>query len=77
MAGRLSGTTCILQVRGAPQRSPFLHMLMCLRALDYVILKLASPAFIHGVNIDTAHFDGNYAPGASVEGLVLVERNKR
>lgn len=44
---------------------------------DFVILKLTAPSFIHGVNIDTAHFDGNYAPGASVEGLVLVERNKR
>lgn len=44
---------------------------------DFVILKLDAPSFVHGVNIDTAHFDGNYAPGGSVEGLVLVERNKR
>ncbi len=36
---------------------------------DYVTIELEQPSLVHGANIDTAHFDGNYAPGASIEGL--------
>jgi allantoicase len=36
---------------------------------DWCILKLAVPAVISGVDIDTNHFLGNHPPYASVEGL--------
>ena len=29
---------------------------------DFVIIRLAAPAIVRGVNIDTAHFRGNYPP---------------
>lgn len=35
---------------------------------DWCIVKLAKPGVIHGIEIDTTHFTGNYAPAASVEG---------
>jgi allantoicase len=38
---------------------------------DAVIIRLAAPAVIRGVNIDTAYFRGNYPPFASVEGTTL------
>ncbi|NKB61492.1 MAG: allantoicase [Gammaproteobacteria bacterium] len=34
---------------------------------DWCIVKMARPGAIHGVEIDTAHFTGNYAPAASLE----------
>jgi len=34
---------------------------------DWCIVKLARPGVIHGIEIDTTHFTGNYAPAASVE----------
>ena len=33
---------------------------------DYCIVKLC-PGMIHGVDIDTSHFTGNYAPSASID----------
>ncbi len=39
---------------------------------DYVIVRLAAPAIVRGVNIDTAHFRGNYPPFASIDGLVRL-----
>ena len=38
---------------------------------DFAIIRLAAPAVVHGVVIDTAHFRGNYPPSASVEGTML------
>ena len=39
---------------------------------DFVIIRLAAPAIVRGVNIDTAHFRGNYPPSASVDGATLL-----
>ena len=38
---------------------------------DWVIVRLAAPAVIRGVVVDTAHFTGNYPPFVSVEGCAL------
>ena len=35
---------------------------------DWCIVKLARPGVIHGIEVDTSHFTGNYAPAASIEG---------
>ena len=34
---------------------------------DYCIVKLCRGGIIHGVDFDTMHFTGNYAPGVSLE----------
>jgi allantoicase len=34
---------------------------------DWCIVKLAKPGVIHGVEIDTTHFTGNYPPAASID----------
>ncbi len=34
---------------------------------DWCIVKLAVPGVIHGIEIDTSYFTGNYAPAASLE----------
>ena len=34
---------------------------------DWCIVKLAKPGVIHGVDIDTTHFTGNYPPAASLD----------
>jgi allantoicase len=39
---------------------------------DFVIIRLAAPAIVRGVNIDTAHFRGNYPPSGSVAGATLL-----
>ena len=38
---------------------------------DTAIIRLGAPGIVHGVNIDTAFFTGNYPPHASVEGAAL------
>ncbi len=35
---------------------------------DWCIVKLARPGVIHGIEIDTTHFTGNYPPAASIDG---------
>lgn len=40
---------------------------------DWVIIKLGAPGSIIGLDIDTANFNGNEAPAASVEGLYLSD----
>ncbi|KAG9043567.1 Allantoicase [Tulasnella sp. UAMH 9824] len=40
---------------------------------DWCIIKLGTPGHIIGFDIDTAHFNGNEAPQASVEALFLSE----
>ena len=37
---------------------------------DFCIIKLGVKGVIQGVDIDTAHFTGNYPPAASIEGLL-------
>ena len=39
---------------------------------DFVIIRLAAPAIVRGVTIDTAHFRGNYPPFGSVNGASLL-----
>ncbi len=39
---------------------------------DFVIIRLAVPAIVRGVTIDTAHFRGNYPPSASIDGATLL-----
>lgn len=39
---------------------------------EFVIIRLAAPAIVRGVIIDTAHFRGNFPPFASVEGTALL-----
>ena len=34
---------------------------------DYCVIRLGVPGVIHGVDIDTSHFTGNYPPQASIE----------
>ena len=34
---------------------------------DYAIIKLGQPGTLHGVDLDTSHFTGNYPPAASLE----------
>jgi allantoicase len=39
---------------------------------EFAVIRLAAPAIVRGVVIDTAHFRGNYPPFASVEGAALL-----
>ncbi|MCU1657326.1 MAG: allantoicase [Pseudonocardiales bacterium] len=39
---------------------------------DFVIVRLAVPGVVRGVNVDTAHFKGNFPPFASVEATTLL-----
>ncbi len=36
---------------------------------DHCIVELCKAGIVHGVDIDTRHFTGNYAPSASLDGL--------
>lgn len=38
---------------------------------DHAIVRLGAPGVVHGVDIDTAFFTGNYPPYASVEACML------
>ncbi|HET6630402.1 MAG TPA: allantoicase [Woeseiaceae bacterium] len=37
---------------------------------DWCVVKLGLPGIVHGLDIDTRHFTGNYPPQASVDGAV-------
>ena len=37
---------------------------------DWCVVKLGLPGVVHGLDIDTRHFTGNYPPHASVDGAV-------
>lgn len=39
---------------------------------DFVVVRLAVPAVVRGVDIDTSHFTGNFAPAASVDATTLL-----
>ncbi len=40
---------------------------------DYAIIRLGVPGAVHGVDIDTSHFTGNYPPQASIDACVSDE----
>lgn len=39
---------------------------------DFVLVRLAAPGVVRGVDVDTTHFKGNYPPQASVEATTLL-----
>ncbi|MEP7180418.1 MAG: allantoicase [Pseudonocardiales bacterium] len=39
---------------------------------DFAIVRLAAPGIVRAVEVDTAHFTGNYPPFASVEATTLL-----
>jgi allantoicase len=39
---------------------------------DHAIVRLGAPGVIHGIDIDTAFFTGNYPPFASVDGCAVM-----
>ena len=39
---------------------------------DWCVVRLARPGRIHGVDLDTSHFTGNYPPAASIEACHLA-----
>lgn len=40
---------------------------------DWCVVRLARPGRIHGVDLDTTHFTGNFPPAASIEACSLAE----
>lgn len=40
---------------------------------DWCIVKLARRGVVHGLDLDTSHFTGNFPPAASVEGCFVVD----
>ena len=38
---------------------------------DYCIIRLALPGILHGVDIDTSHFTGNFPPAASIDACLV------
>ena len=38
---------------------------------DWCTVRLARPGIVHGVDLDTSHFTGNYPPAASIEACYL------
>lgn len=34
---------------------------------DYCVIRLARPGVVHGVDLDTSHFTGNFPPAASID----------
>ena len=40
---------------------------------DYCVIRLGVPGVIHGFDIDTSHFTGNFPPQASIEACVSIE----
>jgi len=40
---------------------------------DWCVVRLARPGVIHGVDLDTSHFTGNFPPAASIEACYLAD----
>ncbi len=40
---------------------------------DWCIVRLARPARVHGVDLDTSHFTGNYPPAASIDACLCSD----
>ena len=47
------------------------------KAFDWVVVKLGCVGLIQGVEVDTAHFSGNEAPGAGLDGCFLTEEEEK
>lgn len=43
---------------------------------DHAVIALAAPAIIHGFDIDTSHFTGNYPPACAIEACRLPAGSK-
>lgn len=41
---------------------------------DYCVIRLGVPGIIHGFNVDTSHFTGNYPPEISIEACVSEDK---
>ncbi len=39
---------------------------------DWCVVRLARPGVIHGLDLDTSHFTGNYPPAAGIEACALA-----
>ena len=39
---------------------------------DWCIVRLARPGRVHGVDLDTSHFTGNFPPAASIDACYLI-----
>lgn len=44
---------------------------------DWVVIKLGAPGIIDAFEVDTAHFNGNEAPFAGVDGVFLTEEQEK
>jgi allantoicase len=42
---------------------------------DWCVVRLARPGVIHGVDLDTSHFTGNFPPAASIEAFSSADRD--
>jgi len=42
---------------------------------DHCVIRLGTAGIIHGLDIDTSHFTGNYPPAASIDACVSGEEN--
>src|SRR5690606_19702869 len=40
---------------------------------DWCVVRLARPGRIHGVDLDTTHFTGNFPPAAGIEGCFVAQ----
>ena len=47
------------------------------KEFDWVVIKLACVGVIEGVEVDTAHFSGNEAPAAGLDGCFLTEEQEK
>lgn len=43
----------------------------CVKGHDWCIVQLGVPGIIHGFDVDTSFFTGNYAPYASIQAACL------
>jgi allantoicase len=43
------------------------------RGHDWCVVKLARPGVLHGVDLDTQHFTGNFPPAASLDACFLAD----
>lgn len=46
-------------------------LLSCAKGHDWCIVQLGVPGVIHGIDVDTSFFTGNYAPSVSIQAACL------
>lgn len=74
MAGRLDDTTLLMTGEERPLSSASGDLTIHTRCVNRVIIKLGPPSgTITGVDIDTAHFNGNEGPAGSVAACFLPD----